>query len=120
VNRRLGRALGLAIAAAAVLIAAQAWARVGGGQSFGGGHSGGGGGGGDLGAIIAIFQLLFFLIELCIDHPLVGLPILGLLVVGVIYFAVAQQSSPAFEKTPPNRRSAAFYPRRAGSAGELG
>ncbi len=59
---------------------AEAWARVGGGQSYGGGRSSSssssGGGGGDA-------DLVFFLIWLCIEHPVVGIP-LTLIVIGVV------------------------------------
>jgi predicted lipid-binding transport protein (Tim44 family) len=80
--RSLRRLLPLVvIALLAVLLLAQlldpteALARVGGGQSYGGSshsssssHSGGGGGGGG-------GDLVFFLLWLCIEHPVIGIPI---------------------------------------------
>ncbi len=64
---------------ALLLFAAEALARVGGGQSFGGGgggggghSSGGGGGGGDL---------VFLLIELVIRYPRVGIPLVSIFIV---------------------------------------
>jgi hypothetical protein len=84
-KRRLARhwpllLLGLAI----VLVAALAFARPGGGESYsGGGSSGGGGGGGggddsdSSGAIIA-------LVILCFEHPVIGIPLLTLFVIFLI------------------------------------
>ncbi|MCB9764914.1 MAG: TIM44-like domain-containing protein [Alphaproteobacteria bacterium] len=72
---------------AALLVSAEAWARVGGGQDFGGGGSGGGssgwgGGSGDGGGEIAILRLLLWL---CIEHPAIGIPLTIAVVVGYLY-----------------------------------
>ncbi|MGI5865618.1 MAG: TIM44-like domain-containing protein [Myxococcales bacterium] len=95
---RLGRALGdalsrpgvlwLAVVVLVLLVSAEAWARIGGGDSFSGGRSsggrsggssiGGGGGGGD-------GDLLFFVIWLCFKHPAIGIPVA--IVVGVLLIA---------------------------------
>ena len=72
-------------------LVSHAWAQAGGGGSFGssssggggGGFSGGGGsGGGDGGAII-------YLIQLTIEHPLIGIPIW--IVLGLLYYYVTRQ-----------------------------
>ena len=72
--------VGLAVVCA-LLVGDEAAARVGGGQSFGGGSSSGGGrsggsGGGD-------GDLIWFLIWLCLEHPMIGIPV-TLVVVGVV------------------------------------
>lgn len=75
-----------------LLVAGEAWARVGGGQGYsgggsrssGGGSYSGGGGGGDGGAIIEL------LIWLCIRHPAIGIP-LTLFVVGVVIYTKFHQ-----------------------------
>ena len=78
-----------------LLLPAEVFARVGGGQSYGGGgHSGGGGGGG--GAIIwLVFQALRLLVYLTIEYPLIGIP-LDLIVIGTIiyYFVRRGRASP--------------------------
>lgn len=67
----------------ALLVAAEAEARVGGGQGFSSGRrssgGGGGGGGGDGEILVDIFILL---IHLCIDYPAIGIPLLILFVAG--------------------------------------
>lgn len=72
---RAGRLLTLAC----LLLPVIAVARVGGGQSFSGGHDGGGGGG-DIGFIL---QLLWWLLELCIDYPAIGIPLVILIIVWI-------------------------------------
>ena len=68
---------------------AEAWARVGGGQSYGGGGSHGGGGGG--GAVIwLIIQLVRFLLYLTIEYPIVGIP-LDIVVIGGIVYSFARR-----------------------------
>ncbi|MCB9791683.1 MAG: TIM44-like domain-containing protein [Alphaproteobacteria bacterium] len=75
----------LLLSAALLLFADEAFARVGGGQSFGGGggSSGGGygGGGGGSGGGGALFRLLFWL---CLEHPVIGIPLTILIIVVVI------------------------------------
>ena len=79
--------LGMAALLALLLEPAEAWARVGGGQSYGGSSrsSGGGshgGGGGDS-------DLIFFLLWLCIEHPVVGIPLTVVVVIVLIVKARA-------------------------------
>ncbi|HKR58375.1 MAG TPA: TIM44-like domain-containing protein [Pyrinomonadaceae bacterium] len=69
-----------------VLLAVDALARVGGGQSYGG-KGGGGDGDGAAGAIIwIVFQLFRVLLYLTIEYPLVGIPLDIIVIGGVIYF----------------------------------
>src|SRR4026207_431140 len=68
-------------------VAADAFARVGGGQSSGGRGGGGGDGYGAAGAILwLIFQLFRVLVYLTIEYPLIGIPLDILVLAGVIYF----------------------------------
>ena len=68
-----------------VLVAVEAFARVGGGQSYGG--KGGGDGDGDGGAILwLVFQLFRVLLYLTIEYPIIGIPLDMLVIAGVIYF----------------------------------
>jgi predicted lipid-binding transport protein (Tim44 family) len=67
------------IAAACVLLSADsAWARPGGGSGYSGGRSSGGGsrssggGGGDIGFV---FEIVWFLLRLCFEHPTIGIPL---------------------------------------------
>jgi ribosomal protein L37AE/L43A len=65
--------------------AAEAFARVGGGQSYsGGGSSSGGGGGGGGGGSELLFYVFRFLFWLTIHHPIVGIPV-DLLVLYLIF-----------------------------------
>ena len=68
----------------------------GGGGGGGGGYSSGGGSGGEL-------ELLFFLIELSIDYPLIGIPLLVTLIVFLILrYRGHRAEAPA---SGPQRRS---------------
>jgi len=68
-------------------VAAEAFARVGGGQSYGGRGGSGGDGDGAAGAILwLIFQLFRVLVYLTIEYPLIGIPLDILVLAGVIYF----------------------------------
>jgi hypothetical protein len=85
------------LAIAIVLFAASGWARPGGGQSFGGrsgggsGRSGGGsGGGGGGGGCVAAAELVWWLLELTIEHPAIGVP-LDLVILGFIVYAYTQK-----------------------------
>jgi len=91
---------------------AEAWARVGGGQSYGGSSrsSGGsssssGGGSGDL---------VFFLIWLCIEHPLIGIPVtLVVIAVVVVKIIIKKSRGPRYDQPPPpHSRPARPGPRR--------
>ena len=76
------------------LYAVSVWARPGGGQSFGGrsgggsGRSGGGSGGGGGGGECAI-DILLFLLELTVEHPVIGIPV-DLVIIGVIVAGALQ------------------------------
>jgi len=72
-----------------IALAAEAFARVGGGGSYsgGGGHGGSGGDGGGGGALIwLIFQLFRMLVYLTIEYPAVGIPLDILVAAGVAYY----------------------------------
>ncbi len=118
----------LAIAAVLLLVAGLASARPGGGSSFGGGSKGGGssgggggGGGGDCGAI---FEILFFLVQLTIEYPAVGIP-LDIIVIGIVIWALVSKSKANKQKDwdtaptmmtfapPPGRGAPAASPRHA-------
>ena len=91
---RLRRLLPVIAALALVLVLValmldpvEALARVGGGQSYGGGSrssggSSGGGGGGD-------GDLIFFLLWLCIEHPVIGIPLTIVVVIVLVVKAKA-------------------------------
>src|SRR5256885_8401126 len=65
-----------------VLLATEAYARVGGGQSYGGGGGSGGGGGG--GALI--YLIVRLLLWLTIEHPVIGIPVDIIVIALVIYW----------------------------------
>ena len=113
----------LVLALPTLLVATDAWARVGGGQGYSGGGSsgggssgggyGGGGGGGDGGALIEL------LIWLCIRHPAIGIP-LTLFVVAVVIYSKVQHPDRGFRShhrpspgMPPGPTTAAPPPRAA-------
>ena len=100
-----------AAAAVCFAVAAEALARVGGGQSYGGGSRGGGGSGGsgDGGAIIAIVRMLLWL---TIEYPAVGIPV-DVAVVGFVVYRLARsgkKATEAFSSQPvPTSREAVDY-----------
>lgn len=77
----------LALVVLSLLVLDQAaGARVGGGESYGGSSSyssSSSSGGGDIGAVFMIIELL---IKLCIAAPVIGIPLVFLLVVGGVYW----------------------------------
>src|SRR5260370_1261193 len=83
-------ALVATVAMAAALFAADAFARVGGGQGYGGGGSGGGGGGGGAGALVYLF--VRFLIWLTFEHPVIGIPV-DIIVIGAVVYWFARPST---------------------------
>jgi predicted lipid-binding transport protein (Tim44 family) len=115
---RLGAGVGksafivLAVGIAA-LVGADAWARVGGGQSYSGGHASGGhsgDGGSDAGSIMFVIRLVLDLLDLCFRYPAIGLPLLAVVVAGVVYYFVARGRSDAAalpQWTPPVHPTAA-------------
>ncbi len=81
-------------------------ARPGGGDSYsgGGGHSGGGGGGGGSGGggdIGAIFELIYWLILLCIHAPYIGLPVVGGFLIWILWSAFKQHKNKDWDSGPP-------------------
>src|SRR6266849_1707189 len=79
------------VAMAAALFAADAFARVGGGQGYGGGGgSGGGGGGGGAGALV--YLLVRLLIWLTFEHPVIGIPV-DIIVIGAVVYWFARPST---------------------------
>ncbi len=102
-RRRTGvrvAAIGIAFALA-VGFAADAIARPGGGDSYsgGGGHGGGDdGGGGDSGAI---FELLYWLIRIAIEAPMIGLPLIGIVVGWLAYSAYKKHQNKDWDSGPP-------------------
>lgn len=74
--------LALLATLAVVALGADALARVGGGESYGGGGGGGGGDGEGIGILIElVFRLLFWL---CLEHPVIGIPLTLAVVIGII------------------------------------
>jgi len=75
-----------------LLVAADVWARVGGGESYSGGSSSGGsssgGSSGDGGGgLELVYYLVRFLFWLTINHPLIGIPVdIVVIVIGVRWF----------------------------------
>src|SRR5215510_5338509 len=82
----------------AAVFATEAFARVGGGQSYGGGGGHGGGGGG-AGAIV--YLVIRFLLWLTIEHPVIGIPVDILVIALVIYwFAKPSKKSVTVTSSP--------------------
>ncbi len=77
-------ATGLVLAMALLLDPAEAWARVGGGQSFGGGGGGSYSSGGSSSSSSGSGDLIFFLIWLCIEHPLIGIPLTIIVIIALV------------------------------------
>jgi hypothetical protein len=104
--RRLHRLLlaaGWALVLALVCVSALALARPGGGDSWsggggGGGDSGGGGGGGDSGAI---FQLVWVLLNLCIDYPAFGIPLTICVIAFFVFSKMRSPSDVEWNSAPP-------------------
>jgi hypothetical protein len=100
----------LLIAAIVVALAAVAFARPGGGESYsgGGGHGGGGGGGGG-GDAGAIFELIYWLLRLCIYYPQIMLPLLAIVIAYIAYSAWKQHQNKDWDSGPPRvERSASL------------
>src|SRR5260370_27363540 len=79
-NLRKAVAIGV-VALVTAALAADVFARVGGGQSYGGG--GGRRGGGGAGALI--YLLIRFLLWLTIEHPVIGIPV-DIIVIGLVIY----------------------------------
>src|SRR5438105_6769388 len=87
-NRRsIARVLAVCAALCAVaFLATEAFARVGGGQSYGGGGgSGGGSGGGGGGGGALIYLIVRLLLWLTIEHPVIGIPV-DIIVIALVFY----------------------------------
>jgi len=85
VKRRAAAAVVLAVA---LSFGASALARVGGGGGYSGGGGGGGGDGGDAGLIFALIRLLLWLV---FAHPVIGIPLL--IVIVIVVFRMARSGA---------------------------
>ena len=98
----------LVLLAGALFFADDALARMGGGQNFGGGGSSGSGGSGGSGGGEA--ALLRFLLYLCIEHPLIGIPLTICVVVGWIWMQRGKKRDRSYHAHQGQQKSEA--PRR--------
>ncbi len=100
--RRLLVATG-AVVAIVIALSTSAVARPGGGDSYsgGGGHSGSSGGGGGGGDVGAIFELIYWLVRLCIEVPMIGLPLVAGLAIWFLYSAYKQRQNKDWDSGPP-------------------
>ena len=78
------------------LLATDALARVGGGQSYGGGSGGGNGDGGGAGALV--YLLVRLLIWLTFEHPAIGIP-LDIIVIALVIYWLRRRSKPEMRIT---------------------
>ena len=94
-HRSASRVAAVAAFLAVAIACAVAFARPGGGDSYGGGGGGGGGGGssggGGGGAGI---ELLFVVIQIAFEYPVIGVPLLILLLIVGIWAMVAKSRAP--------------------------
>jgi hypothetical protein len=95
---RLVVAVTIAVLAFVGVLAGEALARPGGGDSYsgGGGHGGGGGGDGD-----GLFELIYWLIRLSFYYPEIGLPLLGGVIAYVVYSSYKQHQNKDWDSGPP-------------------
>jgi hypothetical protein len=109
VTKRRRRLL-LTVLSLAILfaLAGLAIARPGGGESYsgGGGHGGGssgggGGGGGGIGDIFELIELIFWIIEMCIEHPLGALVVVGGIGAWIAWSAYKQHRNKDWDSGPP-------------------
>ena len=89
----------------ALILATEAFARLGGGEGYSGGGSSGGGGGGDGFAVEALVRLLIWLV---FRHPMIGIPLLILAIVVFVKMKAAGNFQVAYEPVvvrtaPPSR-----------------
>ena len=92
-----------------IFVAAEAWARVGGGESYsGGGSSGGGsGGGGGDGAGELLYLVFRLLVWLTLEHPAIGIPVDIVVVAGVaMWLRKRPEMSALTISTSPGRAEA--------------
>jgi hypothetical protein len=79
-----------------------AYARVGGGGGYSGGGHGGGGGGGDAGLVFALVRLLLWLV---FAHPVLGIPLVIVIVLVVLNMAKSGALRGPSLKTPRASRN---------------
>jgi hypothetical protein len=98
VKKKLWLALGFLVALVAI-----AYARPGGGDSYsgGGGHGGGGGGGGGIDDVIAIIELVYYLVRLIIEVPWLGIPIVIGIIVWFASSAINARVNKDWDSGPP-------------------
>lgn len=96
---------------AMLLICETADARAGGGHSYSGGGSSGGSGGG--GSILDLIRLVYWLVRLCIECPIVGIP-LTLLIIGIGIYVYKTGDNYVVDTTI--RKGTNLYPSVAGTA----
>src|SRR5438046_7606426 len=89
----------IVFAVGASAFAVEAFARVGGGQSYGGGGHGGGGGGGGIGALV--YLLIRFLLWLTIEHPVIGIPVDIIVVILIILWFARSAKKTITSSTSP-------------------
>ncbi|MDQ3301025.1 MAG: Tim44 domain-containing protein [Myxococcota bacterium] len=100
-RRHTALAVVITIALLVEILGGLAFARPGGGDSYsgGGGHGGSSdGGGGDSGAI---FELLYWLIRIAIEAPMIGLPLIGIVVGWLVYSAYKKHQNKDWDSGPP-------------------
>ncbi len=100
--------LALVVVAALILDPSDAFARVGGGESFGAPSSPGGGGGGDDGALLLLlWYIARLLIWVTIEYPAIGIPLdILFVVVVVLIFRHRARRRGAGRRARPTRRTA--------------
>ena len=94
-DRRMRRGWPLLI----LLVPAVALARPGGGDTFsgGGGHGGSGGDSGGSG----VFELVYYLLRLCVEVPQVGIPLIAIVVGYLLYAAYRNAKNRDWDSGPP-------------------
>jgi ribosomal protein L24E len=88
----------LTLLISAALFATEAFARVGGGQSYGGKGGSGDGGGGGLGVLL--YMLVRFLLWLTIEHPVIGIPVDIIVIGAVVYWFKRPRKPVAIVSSP--------------------
>jgi hypothetical protein len=91
VRGRIWRLLASPLILVLLLLAIRAWARPGGGSSFSGGSSGGSGGRSSDDDFI--IDLVLLLIQIAIDYPQIGLPLIGAVILFFIVTRMIQSDS---------------------------
>jgi hypothetical protein len=109
----IGSIPAVSFAFAIILYAFDAASRPGGGHTYsGGGSESGSGGGGSDGGGGAIFLVIRLLLELCIQVPVIGIPLVLALIIGFGIAATRQRSNRDWNGPPRLQSSRAKLPRR--------